>query len=123
MNIPKFTGLVLIGAVYLIAQNVTAEPSRKILHKNPFIKPSVNTLSKPGNSSTANNQTSLNEMVLRGTLSSGTQAIANINGEMLTVGELINGYELKKVNIGSAVLVRNGKEEVLVVNNKYKELK
>ena len=116
--------ILMVSLVAIISMgNALADQSRKMLHKNPFIKPSDAFLDNANDSETSRNQLQLGEMILRGTLSSDTHSIANINGEMIMVGELINGFELKQVNIGSAVLMKNGKEELLVVNEKYEKLK
>jgi hypothetical protein len=100
-----------------------ADIDRKQLHKNPFLKPANFSLSS--NVSDGDDaQVDRAELVLRATLVSGdANSIANINGEMLTIGQKINGFELVSVDIGTAVLIKNGKVKALMVNEKYKNIK
>lgn len=117
----KYLGMVILGITVLAELSMqfsVADQPRKDLQKNPFIKPS-NSILKSIN----NDEDQQGEMVLRATLTSDAHSIANINGEMLIEGESINGYELIRVDIGSAVLIKNGEEKLLAVNEKYKSIK
>lgn len=115
--------LILAAVVSLFIQYAGAAQPHKVLQKNPFIKPSNTVLKSINDEEDSGDQTLGEKMVLRATLTSDANSIANINGEMLTVGESINGYELIKVNIGSAVLTKNGKQELIAVNEKYESIK
>lgn len=47
---------------------------------------------------------------LRATLVSARQSMANLNGEMLMVGDKIEGYRLQKIGENSVVLEKDGKK-------------
>jgi hypothetical protein len=53
------------------------------------------------------------ELALRATMVSGDGALANINGELLSVGQRIEGYRVARITEGR-VLLRNGSEELVL---------
>lgn len=111
-----FLGLFLSFTHVCMAENLKDNS----LKRNPFIKPSQ--INVAGNTDDDLNVDS--DLVLKATLvSSGSGSIANINGEMIVVGQTINNYELVSVDIGSAVLRANGKEKLLIVNDNYKDIR
>lgn len=118
-----FTKVVVIILVYLCVSNIYAsEINNKKLLKNPFVKPANFNLDA---NNPADNEllADKNALELRATLVSSNDSIANINGEMVIVGQMINGYKLVSVDVGAAILMRNGKEKILMVNEIYKNLR
>jgi hypothetical protein len=55
------------------------------------------------------------ELRLRATLVTRGSRLANIGGEMLTVGQAYAGYEIAEIQEGRAVLVKDGQRTVLEV--------
>ena len=116
------TRIVLVSMIFL-ADMLSANEAITMLHKNPFIQPiKYSDINSQADRSSDTNA-SFNELILRGTLSSPDNSIANINGKMLSIGQEINGYEIKKIDIGSAELIKDGVTKLLVVNEKYEKLK
>jgi len=114
MSSYKTICLLVVRVFFLFGQNITADQAHTMLHKNPFIKPiEIVVENVPSNDEKAPSD----NLILRGTMSSGDEAIANINGEMLIVGQSINGFEVKHVNLSSVVLINDGKERVLTLND------
>ena len=107
--------------VLLSSAICSADQQTRLLKKNPFIKP-TNLVDLPVSNNDRQEGTEA-ELVLRATLTSINRSIANVNGNMLSVGDKIEGYELIKIQVGAATLVRGGKKLTLQVNEKYSELK
>lgn len=111
-----FSVFILLASAICIADQQT-----KVLKKNPFTKPE-NLVDLPVSSVDRQDGTEA-ELVLRATLTSINRSIANVNGNMLSIGDKIEGYELIKIQVGAATLMRGGKTLTLQVNEKYSELK
>ncbi|MFK7794517.1 MAG: hypothetical protein AB8B89_04135 [Gammaproteobacteria bacterium] len=110
----------LLLGLWLASVSMAEDTNSNSLKRNPFAKPSqFNVVGNADENIDVNNN-----LVLKATLvSSGSGSVANINGEMIMVGQKINNYELVSVDIGSAVLIANGKEKRLIVNDNYKDIR
>lgn len=115
-----FIKVMILSLICILDMKIYAsEPYQKLLHKNPFLKPTSFNVDAT-NATNERIAVEVDELILRATLVSGDEgSIANINGEMVLVGQKINGYQLMSVDTGSAVLMNNGKEINLVVNENY----
>ena len=100
-----------------------ADSTYEVLHRNPFEKPKSMNFSAAKKDSDNVSKTSPVELVLKGTLTADKQSLANVNGNLLTIGEMIEGYKLISIQIGSAVLLRGEEKLTLEVNENYKEQK
>ncbi len=117
-----FSFLIIMNCLVYM-HSVPATERNSILKKNPFIQP-IKYLGTGSQIDPSNDMdSSFGSLILRGTLSSKENSIANINGKMLSIGEKINGYEIKKIDVGSAVLIKDGAPKLLVVNEKYQKLR
>ena len=97
------------------------EIKENTLKNNPFIKPFEIYADKHADEDFVSND----EIILKATLISNvaSESIANINGEMVVVGQKIYNYVLVNVGIGSAVLQANGKQKLLTINDNYKDIR
>ncbi len=59
--------------------------------------------------------------VLRATLSLGRASLADVDGDIIGIGEEVNGYRLLAVNEGSAVFSKDGKRLELSVGTTTRE--
>ena len=55
--------------------------------------------------------------VLRGTMVAGQQSLANISGEIVSLGDEINGYKLVGIQQREIVLLKNNERRVLSVDD------
>ncbi|MFK7816936.1 MAG: hypothetical protein AB8B92_11435 [Gammaproteobacteria bacterium] len=121
MSVRKIILLILTS--YILCGHVHSEVKQVQLLKNPFLNPgfeSSNTVNKRINVEAA---PVISENSLRATLSASQDSIANIDGLMFTVGDMVKGYELISIDEGSATLIKNNKEITLHVSEKHKNLK
>lgn len=110
-----------ISLLLLLQVSLAQENNSYVLKKNPFVKPEISNLNVNSNDSFDVEE---NNLILKGTLiSDDSSSIANINGEMIIIGQKINNYELISVEIGSAILRANGLEKRLVISDKYREIR
>ena len=115
----------LIFLFFILTLSVSgfAEKDIRGLSKNPFVMPKSFTQTTQSNSVSSARSIEANDLSLRATLTSQDDAIANVNGSMLEIGDEINGYKVIDIQIGSATLLYEGEQLMLVVNEKYKELR
>jgi len=102
---------VVIPLTFLIVAAVHAESP---LRHDPFKQPSVEELvveNEAGNKT----DSSPPEFLLKGTVMSA-RPIANIDGEILSVGEEIDGFLLKSIEEGRVILMKNGEEVVITLS-------
>jgi hypothetical protein len=72
--------------------------------RNPFTRP----VHVSDSNLTQSSATDAEMFELRATLAAGINSLANINGEIVALGDVFNGYRLIEVGEGSAVFARNG---------------
>lgn len=87
---------------------LAAEDAPEALHRDPF---DTSAIRPPALASTPEQEPDAAEAAfeLRATLVAKEQPFANLNGQILTVGETINGYRLREIAEGQVVLERDGK--------------
>lgn len=105
MNPKANVCLVLIAGLSLTAVSADTAQADRV---NPFAKPASVELTfsaNPTGTSTPSN------LELRGLLEAGEESMANINGQLMSLGEAHNGYTLVTVGDGLATL-RKGDQEV-----------
>ena len=103
-------------ALILVTSTAIAEPPP--LANNPFSRPpaplireSTRPEGEPGNS----------PLIVIATMVSSTSAFANIEGRVMSPGEQINGYILKRVFEDRAVFERDGNELTVYVKPEREE--
>lgn len=116
----KVTLIILVIMNYSSA--IYADTDRAELTKNPFKKPVVESTGRKNESSKLEKSPTLSEDSLRATLSSDERAIANVDGLMIFVGDMVKGYELISVGEGMATFRKDGKKITLGVSEKHKQL-
>ena len=100
----------------------TATPAvESFLKSNPFERPVVKGNSEASKNSAA--QAALPAMTLRGTMAAGSGSLANIGGEILGIGEEINGYRLLAVYPRHVVLEKNAIQKTLSIDNETEKKK
>jgi len=82
-----------------------------LLSTNPFSQPELPDAAHEGEG--ARGQENSSDLVLRGTLVSGSDPLANINGVVLEVGAKLNGYRLVSVSEREVTLEKNGVRKTL----------
>lgn len=83
------------------------------LKHDPFKRPS-SLLAKPAMKKKASRQRlSPPKLVLKTVLLASDDSMANINGNLLRIGESIKGYKLVSIDAVKAVVSRNGKNYIL----------
>ena len=115
--------LIFLYCMLLFGSASGAESGYAELKRNPFEKPKNIQLQSIQKDTKSIVKESPSELVLKGTLTAGDHSIANVNGNLLAVGEAIEGYTLVEVSVGSAVLLRDNEKLLLEVNENYKEQK
>jgi hypothetical protein len=93
-----------------------AGESVQVLKTDPFARPDDS--QKQGDASVPVGQLNSLPLVLRGTVVAGRQSLANISGVVVSLGEEINGYKLVAIQQREAVLLKNGEQKVLSVDDK-----
>jgi hypothetical protein len=88
-----------------------ADDSSVTLRHNPFRQPdlSMPTSKTPDVKAEAEPEAKAPDPVLRATLSLGRASLADVDGDIIGIGEEVNGYRLLAVNEGSAVFSKDGK--------------
>ena len=94
----------------------TAVPAvETFLKSNPFERPVMKDKSAASRNAAA--QAALPAMTLRSTMAAGPASLANIGGEILGIGEEINGYRLLAVHPRHVVLEKNDIQKTLSIDN------
>ena len=91
-----------------------AEPT--ILQTNPFLRPTHGEVNS-GNSNSTLNKTPVGSMRLRGIMRANSNSVANIDGEIISIGQQIQGYTLISVQQRHIVLERSGTQITLSIDN------
>jgi type II secretory pathway component PulC len=93
----------LLLGLALFPAGVYATDAAAPLHINPFVQPQV-----VADADTVVVSAAADTMVLRGVMLAGEHSLANISGQILGIGQEINGYRLIAVNEDNVVLDREG---------------
>lgn len=86
-----------------------------VLQRNPFERLKVPSVSQPAVGAPSTSKAEEVVLELRATLVSGSERLANVNGQILGLGETVLGYRLLRVEEGEAVLAKNGKEVLITM--------
>jgi len=100
------------GAVAVTAKKATQKINNHRLTYNPFVRPKMDVVRSVAGAREPQT-TSLQGLELRATLVSTRSPMADINGKVITIGELVEGFGLVRVEEGRVVLLKAGKEVVL----------
>ena len=107
--------LLLAGMLpQVICHASDAEPT--MLQTNPFLRPII----EKGNSGSSHNTVNkapVGPMRLRGIMLANSNSVANIDGEIISLGQQIQGYTLITVQQRHIVLDRNGMLITLSIDN------
>jgi hypothetical protein len=100
----------------LLAWSVQGIAEAPVLYIDPFEEPA--TIDREESSPTGNqvSQFGLWSPELRGTMRSASGAMADIDGQIISVGEEVEGYRLVDVRERSAIFVKYGKEYVITMD-------
>ncbi len=82
--------------------------SAQLLQNDPFKQPELTPLSKKVFASDTRAVREVWLPQLRATMRAGQRSMANIDGEIIKIGEKINGFELVEVHERDAFFVKNG---------------
>ncbi len=82
--------------------------SAQILQNDPFKQPELTPLSKKVIASDSGSVREVWLPQLRATMRAGRRSMANIDGEIIKIGEKTNGFELLEVHERDAFFIKNG---------------
>ena len=99
---------------------MAASSGDAVLKTNPFERPLV-TSSKDDEPEVAVEETPQTSMELRGTMAAGKNSLANIGGEILAIGQEINGYRLVAIHQRHVVLQKNEFQRTLLIDRDTEE--
>ena len=110
--------LVLLLLAGMLPQVISyaSDAETTMLQTNPFLRPIPEEVNS-GNSNSTANKTSIGSMRLRGIMRANSNSVANIDGEIISVGQQIQGYTLISVQQRHIVLDRNGTQVTLSIDN------
>jgi hypothetical protein len=100
--------VITLAGTVAVAQEGAGAPTH-----NPFDRPAF-MIGSRNNAPPAPVATPV-RLELRATLVTAGKALANINGEILTVGDSYEGYRVVHVEEGRAIVVKSGERQVLDV--------
>ena len=101
--------------LHLVMLSSTAHAVELVLKSNPFERPAMSDKNKQDQKAPA--QAALASMTLRATMAAGPGSLANIGGEILGIGQQINGYTLLAVHPRHVVLEKNETQKTLSIDN------
>lgn len=103
----RSTALLMLLPALVAGVQVWAKPI------NPFARPLEKEVVRSDTSVAAVTE----RPTLRGLIVAGDGSIANLNGTLLAIGESFAGYELERVDAGSATFGRNGESVTLYLED------
>ena len=77
-----------------------------MLQANPFAQPVIEKIPEPKPEQV---KKPARQLELRGTMTAGEDSLANVDGEIVAIGEEFEGYRLVSVKDGEAVFSKDGK--------------
>lgn len=111
-----FSALCLVSSVTAFS----AEPSLMILSNNPFSRPDILNTPPPAAQERVVPPEEV-ELELTATMVSETAPMVVVDGELLTIGEKIEGMKLIAVREGEAIFTRAGKKFSFTIDAKKPE--
>lgn len=101
----------LLLALPLTEASAGDAPPVPLLHHDPFRRPA--SLTAPQTGDAAAPSAAPWQPTLRGVLLAGTGALANVDGQMVGIGERIEGHRLVSVSERQAIFEKDGRRIVL----------
>ena len=101
--------------LHLVLLSSVADAVELVLKSNPFERPVMKDKSEVNQNTSA--QAALPSLTLRGTMAAGPDSLADIGGEILGIGQQINGYTLLAVHPRHVVLEKNEIQKTLSIDN------
>ncbi len=87
------------------------------LQNNPFKQPDLSAVAdNPADDDSPSDQAGL-QLELRATLKFGNKSLVNVGGEIIGIGEQVDGYRLLAVDEGAAIVAKNGTHINLIVGD------
>jgi len=108
--------LLLLAGMLPQALCYASDEDTNMLHTNPFQRP-IHEEVNSGNHNSTVNKTPVGSMRLRGIMRANSNSVANIDGEIISIGQQIQGYTLVSVQQRHIVLNRNGNQITLSIDN------
>lgn len=108
--------LILLAGMQPQAISLASDTDTTMLHTNPFLRP-IDEEVNSGNSNSRAKKRPVGSMRLRGIMRANNNSVANIDGEIISIGQQIQGYTLISVQQRHIVLDRNGTQVTLSVDN------
>lgn len=87
------------------------------LQNNPFKQPDLSAVADNSTDDDAPSDPAGSQLELRATLTLGNKSLVNVGGEIIGIGEQIDGYRLLVVDEGVAVFSKKGMHLTLVVGD------
>lgn len=107
--------LMLAGLLVILMLPSAVTPAADVVLKtNPFIPP-VDT-DGDGSKKTGVADVPIPAMELRGIMEAGPNSLANIGGEVLAIGQEIQGYRLVTIQPRHVVLEKNDSQKILSID-------
>jgi hypothetical protein len=108
--------LLLLAGILPQVISYASDADTVMLQTNPFLRP-TNEQINSGNSNSTSNKTPAGSMRLRGIMRANSNSVANIDGEIISIGQQIQGYTLISIQQRHIVLDRNGTQVTLSIDN------
>ena len=115
---PRFSANLIAAYCVMFVSSGIAESGLLTLRNNPFSRPEiVNAPPPPPVAPVVVIPPEAIELDLTATLVSATSPMIFVDGELLTIGEKIEGFKLIAVMEGKAVFVRDGKKFAFAIDD------
>ena len=108
-------GLLLLAGLLVASGCLSAEERYAALKSNPFLQHTRLPVSGGGDAPAA--EPAAVAMSLRATMVAGQHSQANIGGLIVGLGEEVNGYRLDEVHARHVVLVRDGIQKEISIDD------
>lgn len=112
---PDLRGLLLFAGMLAAGACLSAEDRYTALKSNPFMQHAK--LSGIGEVDARETQQEVVVMKLRATMVAGQHSQANIGGQIIGLGEEVNGYRLAEVHARHVVLVRDDIQKEISIDD------
>lgn len=108
--------LLLLSGILPQAISYASDANTSILQNNPFLRPGHENINSENSNSTSNKKP-VGSMQLRGIMRANSNSVANIDGEIISIGQQIQGYTLISIQQRHIVLERSGTKITLSIDN------
>ena len=104
----KYPHVPLYACLVACCTMTEAVGSAQLLRIDPFKQPEYSPVPKKGITSDTRSEREVWFPQLRATMRAGHRSMANINGEILKIGDKIDGFELVEVHERDAYFIKEG---------------